>query len=561
MSSEVDEFVQRASGVTAAKGKHRGEYIHDYYAQLDSEADPVRIRTLSPEIDDDTVFETFMQTVGEWQNASTHPNIVTVYERSETPRPWVAIDTVPGQTLEAARSNLSPVERKAIVEDAAEAVRNAALYNTAHSALSPECIRLDPDGERVSALVDDWGLQQAVRTAAGAVDVTPYTSPELLDDPTSADGRTDVYGLGAIAYYSLVGQPPVDGPDLEHAIRSGDISHPSEHDEDLPTAVDEVVLKALSTDPSDRYESAYHFKTAFGRAYDPDGSNPADSPENGPTSETSDADDTQDVGSENESSVPTRRTVLGVLGVGAVGIGGGLVVTRRSGEDSSGSTTGAISGEVSTETPPTVDTSGTGASTENPDSTPTDWRIEGFEESSLDPWEGTDNAQITTSRAHSGARSVVVTDDSGYQDDGIGNTISLPITPSTPSRVRGALLIDDGDWNTVAYKLKDSSGEDIHNFRIHHQERSVQKSLYYNGRQITLRDEVSPFEWYYVELLGIDWEANTIGLIQVNDDVAATDVAFSNDGERVAEIALRVHDGGVGSKGYFDDISIGQVRY
>jgi len=50
------------------------------------------------------------------------------------------------------------------------------------------------------------------------------------------------------------------------------------------------------------------------------------------------------------------------------------------------------------------------------------WTVEGFETGSLEDWEGVDTAKITSSKAYTGQKSLVITD---QNDDGIGNFIHL----------------------------------------------------------------------------------------------------------------------------------------
>ncbi len=272
-----------------------------------------------------------------------------MYERAETPRPWVAVADIDGRPLDAAQPNLEPTERGAIVTDVAEAVRNAALYNTVHGALSPAHIFAVPAEGGVSAVVDDWDLHQAVRSAVGELDLTPYTAPELLADPAASDERTDVYGLGAVAYYLLTGDPPVTGADLSAAIRDGDVTPPSEVTETLSKAVDEALLKALATTPADRHESAYAFKRAFTSAYDPDVADDDETVTAGAAAADTEDDETTTDDDDNSSTSATRRTALGALGVGVVGLGGGWLATQMGDDDESASAP-STSGPTETQT-------------------------------------------------------------------------------------------------------------------------------------------------------------------------------------------------------------------
>jgi len=334
MSEHATEFATEAPGVVTADSEREGGFVHVYRGELADVDAAVRFLVLAPDHRDGPAGTAFTRVASQWENANTHPNIVSVYDRGDTPRPWVAVARVDGQPLDAAQPGLSPGEVSSVVRGAARAVRNAALYNTVHGALRPDHIWVVAGGETVTALVDDWGLRQAASSAAGAFEPGPFAAPEVLDDPVAGDRRTDVYGLGAVAYYALTARPPVSGPDLEEAIREGDVTQPSAVDSSLPEAVDSVVMQALATEPADRYDSAYAFGEAFGRTY------PAEAPpteertttEAAATTATARREEDKPAGSETtdepDSSV-TRRAVLGALAVGGVGAGGVWLATRN----------------------------------------------------------------------------------------------------------------------------------------------------------------------------------------------------------------------------------------
>ncbi|GAA4634266.1 hypothetical protein GCM10023196_075100 [Actinoallomurus vinaceus] len=111
-------------------------------------------------------------------------------------------------------------------------------------------------GERL--LIADLGLAKALAHASGAFTMpvgTPgYMSPEQARFGGGLDVRADVYGLGALTYHLLTGDPPgpapVDAP--PSAARPG-----------LPPAVDEIVMRALEGDRERRWPSAEAFAAAL----------------------------------------------------------------------------------------------------------------------------------------------------------------------------------------------------------------------------------------------------------------------------------------------------------
>mgnify|MGYP000153303014 CR=1 FL=1 len=335
MTSPAEDFEAAAPGVESAETVRQSAFLHQYRAELTGHRGTVRILTLAPERDDDAVEQAFRDVAGQWHNASSQPTIVTVHERGREPRPWIATELPTNQPLEAVQAELSLPETRTVLDETAEAIRNAYLYNSAHLALSPHSVCVDTTDDEPSVQVDEWGLKRACRVAAGETPVSPFTAPELLDDPDGGTEQTEVYGLGAVAYYALTGQLPITGgADLANAIQEGDITPPSEHRSEVPDDADRVVLTALSTRPTDRQDSAFAFKTAITEALPSEPPfEPAPEDETDAENETSTADETaeSELGNSQDESVSpqaennvsgeslSRRVMLGVLGLGGIG--------------------------------------------------------------------------------------------------------------------------------------------------------------------------------------------------------------------------------------------------
>lgn len=277
MSRDAEQFAEATSKLHSIEIESEGTYLHKYEAVLAETDESVQIITLAPELaDNDAATDAFSRITGQWYNANTHPNIVSIVERATTPRPWIAIDQPHELTLDRVQSQLTSTELETVVTDTAEALRTLGLYNAVHGTLSPDDILVFPDGDDTTVYVGTFGLTHAVRTALGESKPTPYTAPELLNNPNQPTEETDVYGLGAITYFALTGQPPVDGASLEQAIRNGPIAPPSEYNDEISLALDDVVMQALSTYPDDRYASSYTFSRVFSSTFDSNEARPND---------------------------------------------------------------------------------------------------------------------------------------------------------------------------------------------------------------------------------------------------------------------------------------------
>lgn len=234
-----------------------------YRGRHAEEADEVRV--LTPSDPTEPVAERFQRAVLGWVNGSSHRNVVTIHDRGMEPRPWVATESDAEWTTLAEPPGWLDFEQTiGILTDAAEGLRNVALYNVYHHNLSPRHIWAGRQDDEVVGKVDDWGLDRVVREAAGETVLTSYTAPEQVSDAYGQpDEATDIYGLGAVAYYVLTGTEPVEAE--RDAILEGDITPPSEVAE-VPAGLDEVLLRAMATDPAERYDSMYAFGLALNNA-------------------------------------------------------------------------------------------------------------------------------------------------------------------------------------------------------------------------------------------------------------------------------------------------------
>ena len=190
-----------------------------------------------------------------------HPGIVPIHDagRLADGRLFYVMKLVRGKTLEAHladRPGLS--ERLGIFERICEPVAFAHALGFVHRDLKPENVMLGAFGE---VLVMDWGA--ALLTDAGensdpgppvlsrerqtedgtAIGTRGFMAPEQMTTGDPIDARADVYGLGAVLYLMLTGDPPAEiEPTAGLASRR-----------DLPAALRAICFRAMSAQPADRY--------------------------------------------------------------------------------------------------------------------------------------------------------------------------------------------------------------------------------------------------------------------------------------------------------------------
>ncbi len=198
-----------------------------------------------------------------------HPTIATVFDFGlHEGQPYTVFEYVPGDTLQQAlrRRGTFPLEdAQIIVGPLAEAIDFAHEKGIVHRDLKPANIKATEQGQ---FKVLDLGLAREFRRDqdwrfAG----TPaYASPEQAND-LPCDGRTDQYALACITFELLTGQQVFHSDSIESLLelhRNAIPPDPREWASDIPDATVAAVLKALSKEPDDRFDSCRDFATAVG---------------------------------------------------------------------------------------------------------------------------------------------------------------------------------------------------------------------------------------------------------------------------------------------------------
>src|SRR5262249_49239435 len=157
-----------------------------------------------------------------------------------------------------------------ICRQVASAVGAAHARGIIHRDLKPENIFMvrDPEvvgGERakvldfgIAKLAGELGAQQQ-KTSASAVMGTPhYMSPEQCRGAGKVDQRSDVYSLGCVLFALVTGHAPFTAEGtgeiiMQHMIESP--PRPSTRALGVPAEVDELILRCLAKNPSERFES------------------------------------------------------------------------------------------------------------------------------------------------------------------------------------------------------------------------------------------------------------------------------------------------------------------
>ena len=210
--------------------------------------------------------------------ALNHPNVVKVHQSGVVPsgelegRPWFAMDFVPGRDLAAwsAERERSFAEVRDLLGVLCQAMDYAHGRGVVHRDLKPGNVLVAREGEVPK--ICDFGLaryraETEGLTRTGDIMGTPaYMPPEqALGQRERIGPPTDVYALGAILYFLLVGRPPFSGPGsfavIDKVVKTPP-TPPSELNPRVPAELEQVVLKTLAKDPVERF----HTCGEFGRA-------------------------------------------------------------------------------------------------------------------------------------------------------------------------------------------------------------------------------------------------------------------------------------------------------
>ena len=188
-----------------------------------------------------------------------HPNIMSIYDIGEdNGRHFLVVEFVEGDAL----SHYIPSSPDIVVElgtQIALALDYAHNNDIIHRDIKPANIKVTPEGQ---VKIMDLGLARPRAgkrvTAPGMVIGTPaYISPEQAQGH-NLDSRTDIYSLGIVLYEMITGELPFNADDitallLQHVQQSPE--PPSKIVQDLPLALETVILKVLEKNPNRRFQT------------------------------------------------------------------------------------------------------------------------------------------------------------------------------------------------------------------------------------------------------------------------------------------------------------------
>ncbi len=279
MSPNALATLLRRNGGTRQLGPYRllrqigeGAISNVYLAQHRMLKRPAAVKVLKPQTTSDEWTARFQREV-QLSSLLHHPNTITIYDYGTGPGGefYYAMEYLEGLSLSDLVERYGPVPpaRTAyILRQACASLWEAHSCGLVHRDIKPQNIMLcEIRGERDFVKVLDFGLVKQMsgdntRDLTGSMRIlgTPlYMSPERIRNPSDADGRADIYALGAVGFFLLTGKRLFE-TETEHDL-TYQVLHtvPRLASECSPFAVpaelDALIGRCLEKDPAARPQS------------------------------------------------------------------------------------------------------------------------------------------------------------------------------------------------------------------------------------------------------------------------------------------------------------------
>jgi serine/threonine protein kinase len=242
----------------------------------------VALKVVRPEYATDEEYRRMLIDEAAAAAAVHHPNVCEIFELGQHDQVvFIAMEWVPGDSIAGLirqRTQYVPFNyalAARVIADACaglHAAHNATgpdgePMNIVHRDVSPQNILLSSQGH---VKVTDFGIAKArdqihSRTRTGEIKGKfAYISPEQILGK-GVDLRSDVYAMGCVLFVTTLGLRPFGRS--THAVMSkivqGDFKSPRELVGSYPERLERIVIRALSRNPDDRYQSAEEMRLAL----------------------------------------------------------------------------------------------------------------------------------------------------------------------------------------------------------------------------------------------------------------------------------------------------------
>ncbi|MCW2583365.1 MAG: pknB [Klenkia sp.] len=240
----------------------------------------VAVKVLRHDLARDPSFQVRFRREAQASASLNHPAIVAVYDTGEDrtttgATPYIVMEYVEGETLRDVlrrEGRLSPERAMSLTADISAALDFSHRNGIVHRDVKPGNVMITPQG---TVKVMDFGIARAVSDSAATMTSTAavigtaqYLSPEQARGE-GVDARSDVYSAGCLLYELVTGAPPFTGDSpvaVAYQHVREDPRTPSSINPEVPPELDAILLKAMSKNPANRYQSAAEMRADLLRA-------------------------------------------------------------------------------------------------------------------------------------------------------------------------------------------------------------------------------------------------------------------------------------------------------
>jgi eukaryotic-like serine/threonine-protein kinase len=238
----------------------------------------VAIKLLKPSLANDPAFRTRFRREAQDAAKMAHPTIVRIFDAgeetirepngTESVVPFIVMEYVDGRLLKdiVAEGPLEPAEAGRVIEQVLTALEYSHRAGVVHRDIKPGNIMIAANGQ---VKVMDFGIARAISESSATIAETSaivgtasYFSPEQARGET-VDARTDLYSTGIVLFELLTGRAPFRGENpvaVAYQHVNSEAVPPSSLNPKVSPALDAVVLRSLSKDRFERYQSASEFR-------------------------------------------------------------------------------------------------------------------------------------------------------------------------------------------------------------------------------------------------------------------------------------------------------------
>lgn len=242
-----------------------------YLAQDSKKDRQVALKVLKPEVSENHEgMQRFVRAM-KTMFAVQHENLVRIYNAGKAGDfVWVAMEYVDGESMDEVIRRIGTAGMLdweyafRVAVHAARALEAAAEHNIIHRNIRPENI-LMRDSDRVVKLGDtmfakalEGSMAKQITLPGQLIGDLAYMAPEQTSHADSADGRSDIYALGATCYALLTGRPPFEAhsfPALLEKIRHEVPESPKKYQLSINDLFAGIVTRMLEKRPEDRYQN------------------------------------------------------------------------------------------------------------------------------------------------------------------------------------------------------------------------------------------------------------------------------------------------------------------